>query len=55
MPSVAYPDTLISDGAGPTGPSALALWDAIQVLSEHSGFFEFSRRRVNAPRDHLPD
>ena len=39
----------------PTGPSALALWDAIQVLSEHSGFFEFTRPRVNAPRDHLPD
>lgn len=39
----------------PTGPSALALWDAIQVLSEHSGFFELTRPRVNAPRDHLPD
>jgi hypothetical protein len=39
----------------PTGPSALALWDAIQVLSEHSGFFEFSRPRVYAPRDHLTD
>jgi predicted DsbA family dithiol-disulfide isomerase len=39
----------------PTGPSAVALWDAIQVLSEHGGFFEFTRPRVNAPRDHLPD
>ena len=38
----------------PTGPSALALWDAIQVLSEHSGFFEITRPRVNAPRVHLP-
>jgi predicted DsbA family dithiol-disulfide isomerase len=38
----------------PTGPEALALWDAIQVLSEHSGFFEFTRPRVNFPRDHLP-
>jgi predicted DsbA family dithiol-disulfide isomerase len=34
----------------PTGPSALALWDAIQVLSEHSGFFELTRPRANAPR-----
>jgi len=39
----------------PTGPSALALWDAIELLSAESGFFEFSRPRVNSPRDHLPD
>ena len=39
----------------PTGPSALALWDAIQVLSEHQGFFEITRPCRNAPRDHLPD
>jgi len=39
----------------PTGPSALALWDAIQVLSEHSGFFELTRPRVNAPLEHLPE
>ncbi len=39
----------------PTGPSALALWDAIQVLSEHQGFFEITRPRVNTPRDHLSD
>jgi predicted DsbA family dithiol-disulfide isomerase len=39
----------------PTGASALALWDAIQVLSEHSGFFELTRPRVNAPRASLPD
>ena len=39
----------------PTGPSALQLWDAIQVLSEHSGFFEISRPRVNSPYDHMRD
>ena len=39
----------------PTGPAALELWDAIQVLSRQDGFFEFTRPRVNAPRDHLPD
>jgi predicted DsbA family dithiol-disulfide isomerase len=39
----------------PTGPSALALWDAIQVLSEHEGFFEITRPRGNSPRDHLLD
>jgi len=27
----------------PTGPAAVRLWDAIQVLSEHEGFFEFAR------------
>jgi len=39
----------------PTGPSALQLWDAVQVLSEHSGFFEVSRPRVNSPLRHLPN
>jgi predicted DsbA family dithiol-disulfide isomerase len=39
----------------PTGPAALALWDAIQVLSEYRGFFEITRPRVDTPRDHLPD
>jgi predicted DsbA family dithiol-disulfide isomerase len=34
----------------PTGAAALRLWDAIQVLSEHDGFFEITRPRVNAPR-----
>ncbi len=38
----------------PTGPAALALWDAIEVLSEYKGFFEITRPRVDAPRDHLP-
>lgn len=38
----------------PTGPSALRLWDAIQVLSEHSGFFEITRPRVNSPHNHMP-
>jgi predicted DsbA family dithiol-disulfide isomerase len=37
----------------PTGTSALALWDAIQVLSEHNGFFELTRPRSNSPRDFL--
>ncbi len=39
----------------PTGSSALALWDAIQVLSEHEGFYEITRPRGNSPRDHLHD
>jgi predicted DsbA family dithiol-disulfide isomerase len=40
----------------PTGPAALALWDAIQVLSGYKGFFEITRPRVDVPRDHhLPD
>jgi hypothetical protein len=37
----------------PTGAGALRLWDAIQVLSEHQGFFEITRPRVNAPRDYI--
>jgi hypothetical protein len=39
----------------PTGPAAVRLWDAIQVLSEHEGFFEFTRPRANLPRPHLTD
>lgn len=38
----------------PTGADALQLWDAIQVLSEHDGFFEITRPRTNLPRLHLP-
>jgi hypothetical protein len=38
----------------PTGSSAVQLWDAIQVLSEHEGFFEITRPRSNLPRLHLP-
>jgi hypothetical protein len=38
----------------PTGAAALQLWDAIQVLSEHHGFFEITRPRTNLPRLHLP-
>ncbi len=34
----------------PTGDAALALWDAIQVLSRQPGFFEITRPRVNVPR-----
>jgi len=37
----------------PIGDDALRLWDAIQVLSEHEGFFEITRPRVNAARDHI--
>ena len=39
----------------PTGAAAVRLWDAIQVLSEHEGFFEFTRPRTNLPRLHLAD
>jgi predicted DsbA family dithiol-disulfide isomerase len=39
----------------PTGPSALQLWDAVQVLSEHEGFFEITRPRAASPHDHMPD
>jgi hypothetical protein len=34
----------------PVGEAALALWDAIQVLSREPGFFEITRPRVNVPR-----
>jgi hypothetical protein len=34
----------------PTGAAALELWDAIQVLSQQSGFFEITRPRSNPPR-----
>jgi predicted DsbA family dithiol-disulfide isomerase len=34
----------------PTGPDAVRLWDAIQVLSEHQGFFEITRPRTNLPQ-----
>jgi hypothetical protein len=34
----------------PTGEEALALWDAIAVLSATPGFFEITRPRVNQPR-----
>jgi hypothetical protein len=39
----------------PTGPDAVRLWDAIQVLSEHEGFFEITRPRSNLPRLQLTD
>lgn len=38
----------------PTGASALQLWDAVQVLSEHKGFFEMTRPRADSPRNHMP-
>jgi hypothetical protein len=34
----------------PTGEAAVALWDAIQVISKEPGVFEITRPRVNAPR-----
>jgi hypothetical protein len=37
----------------PRGDAALRLWDAIQVLSEHQGFFEITRPRANPPRVEL--
>jgi hypothetical protein len=37
----------------PTGPSAVDFWDAIQVLSQHEGFFELTRPRAMTPRDLL--
>jgi 2-hydroxychromene-2-carboxylate isomerase len=33
----------------PTGPAALRLWDAIEVLSTEAGFFEITRPRANRP------
>ena len=39
----------------PTGPSALRLWDAVRVLSEHAGFFEITRPRAASPHNHMPD
>ena len=39
----------------PTGPEAVRLWDAVQVLSETQGFFEITRPRANSARLHLPD
>jgi 2-hydroxychromene-2-carboxylate isomerase len=34
----------------PTGPAAVRLWDAIQVISQEPGFFEITRPRVNPPK-----
>jgi hypothetical protein len=33
----------------PTGEAAVAMWDAIQVLSKEPGFFEITRPRANRP------
>lgn len=38
----------------PSGPDAVRLWDAIQVLSEHEGFFEIARPRTNVPATTAP-
>jgi predicted DsbA family dithiol-disulfide isomerase len=34
----------------PTGAAALQLWDAVQVIAQEPGFFEFTRPRSNKPR-----
>jgi hypothetical protein len=34
----------------PTGEAAVRLWDAIEVISRESGFFEITRPRLNRPR-----
>jgi predicted DsbA family dithiol-disulfide isomerase len=39
--------------SAPTGSSALKLWDAIQVLSEHDGFYELTRPRVDSPHNYF--
>ena len=33
----------------PTGKSAVALWDAVQVIAAEPGFFEITRPRANRP------
>lgn len=38
----------------PTGPHAVRLWDAIEVVSATPGFFELTRPRANTARAHLP-
>lgn len=38
----------------PTGPAAVRLWDAVQVISEEPGFFEITRPRANPPRPPRP-
>jgi hypothetical protein len=38
----------------PRGDAALQLWDAIQVLSGHEGFFEITRPRANPPTVEVP-
>jgi hypothetical protein len=39
----------------PTGPAAVALWDALMVISAEPGFFEITRPRANPPRAPKPD
>jgi hypothetical protein len=33
----------------PTGEAAVRLWDALEVISSESGFFEVTRPRRNPP------
>ena len=37
----------------PSGEAAVAMWDAICVLSANDGFFEITRPRAHSPRDHI--
>ena len=39
----------------PTGAAAVRLWDAIEVISTESGFFEITRPRRNRPDVTIPD
>lgn len=39
----------------PVGDAALALWDAVQVISQEPGFFEITRPRTNRPVPPAPD
>jgi 2-hydroxychromene-2-carboxylate isomerase len=34
----------------PTGAAAVRLWDAVEVIAQETGFFEFTRPRANLPR-----
>jgi hypothetical protein len=38
----------------PTGPAAVRLWDAIQVISREPGCFEITRPRTNRPQAPTP-
>jgi hypothetical protein len=38
----------------PTGPAAVRLWDAVQVIAAEPGFFEITRPRTNRPDPPAP-
>jgi hypothetical protein len=61
-PKTQTPTIVIESGSGPrhgfkgpvmsrspTGEAAVAMWDAIQVLSQEPGFFELTRPRAEVP------